>query len=380
MMSWMKSRNSSDSHTLSGLIQWQVSCALAATLIIGCGPTERIESYSTAKPETLQTVAPTELMTEVPGEPQQMLVAMTVIDNAAWFFKLMGSPERVTPHEMRFDEFVRSVTFDGPDGAPQWQVPDGWTTGSASGIRFATLILDTKLPPLELTVTRLEKSIANDDEYLLSNMNRWREQLQLSGFADVGAVQSGTKLVEAGGHKFYVANFTGTGSAPGGGMGLGPFAGGAPHPPFADPAIGAAGTAKPVTGLKYDVPENWQELPGSPPFSYAKFTVARDGKQLDVSVSTAGGSLLANVNRWRDQIGLPPFTDEQLTAALMEVQLGAVPGQLVELTNSDSQETILGVIAEHAGQTWFVKLRGDAQLAQAEKPQFLALVNSIQLP
>jgi hypothetical protein len=41
-------------------------------------------------------------------------------------------------------------------------------------------------------------------------------------------------------------------------------------------------------------------------------------------------------------------------------------------------QTILGVVAQAAGQTWFIKLRGDSALAEKEKPHFEAFVASLK--
>ena len=75
-------------------------------------------------------------------------------------------------------------------------------------------------------MTRLEKSIADDDQYVLSNMNRWRDQLKLPDFEDQTAVEKETTKLQVDGQTFFVANFTGIGSS-GGAMERGPLAGGA---------------------------------------------------------------------------------------------------------------------------------------------------------
>ncbi len=85
------------------------------------------------------------------------------------------------------------------------------------------------------------------------------------------------------------------GMGDGGGMG-GAGADLAPAPVAAD------------SGLRWTLPQGWKEVQGGGPMRYATLTPPVAGK-LDVSVivlpGPAGGEL-ANVNRWRNQIGLPP--------------------------------------------------------------------------
>jgi hypothetical protein len=104
---------------------------------------------------------------------------------------------------------------------------------------------------------------------------------------------------------------------------------------------------------------------------------------VEITVSSAGGDLLANVNRWRGQIGLPPIGTAELTEVVESIDTLGVSGAYVELTGPASaakRETILGVRADAGGQTWFVKLKGDADLAQREKARFEAFVKSLKLP
>ena len=69
-----------------------------------------------------------------------------------------------------------------------------------------------------------------------------------------------------------------------------------------------------LPALKYTVPPGWQEKPPTE-IRLASFSIAENGKQADVSVvplGGMGGGDLANVNRWRGQVGLQQITDEAL--------------------------------------------------------------------
>ena len=84
-----------------------------------------------------------------------------------------------------------------------------------------------------------------------------------------------------------------------------------------------------------------------------------------------------NVNRWRGQVGLDPFTEEELTSAAKKVDVGSLTGELYEMI--EGERAILGVIVEEAGQTWFVKMMGDTPLVVRERGRFEGFLKSLQL-
>jgi hypothetical protein len=143
----------------------------------------------------------------------------------------------------------------------------------------------------------------------------------------------------------------------------------------------SAPTGSAASDLKFDAPSEWS--PGKPnAFSLAAFKVADGDKQVEITVSTAGGDLLANVNRWRGQVKLPPIDAAGLVKAAKKIDTLGSTGDYVEIVGPEAanRETILGVQAEAGGRTWFVKLKGDAELAQREKPRFETFVKSLKLP
>jgi hypothetical protein len=76
-----------------------------------------------------------------------------------------------------FQSLIQSIKF--VDGRPQWKLPAGWRERPGSGMRLATLELGSMDQPLELSVIRLGTMGMSDAAYVLSNVNRWRGQLQL---------------------------------------------------------------------------------------------------------------------------------------------------------------------------------------------------------
>jgi hypothetical protein len=92
----------------------------------------------------------------------------------------------------------------------------------------------------------------------------------------------------------------------------------------------------------------------------------------------AGGEL-ANVNRWRGQIGLPPFDDAGLSAARKLVPSPA--GQVAVFdfaTEGEGAKRMIAGVVVAGGQSWFVKLTGDAAPMAAAAPAFQALLASLK--
>lgn len=81
-------------------------------------------------------------------------------------------------------------------------------------------------------------------------------------------------------------------------------------------------TGDPSKPLTYTVPAGWK--PGRErQMRLATFVVGDGPKPLEVAVFPPfGGTLLANVNRWREQVGAKPVTEAELPAAAPELKLG----------------------------------------------------------
>ncbi len=69
--------------------------------------------------------------------------------------------------------------------------------------------------------------------------------------------------------------------------------------------------------VSWRLPEGWREGPQKGRYATLLTSPAKDAVEL--AVSTAGGNLLDNVNRWRGQVGLEPVKQENLEAACREV-------------------------------------------------------------
>ncbi|HSY75181.1 MAG TPA: hypothetical protein VK810_06905 [Dongiaceae bacterium] len=135
----------------------------------------------------------------------------------------------------------------------------------------------------------------------------------------------------------------------------------------------------------WTIPADWQQLPPSE-FLVAKFSIAgADSASAQVNVSSLageGGGSLANVNRWRGQLGLKPLKDEiELAHIVPEMDLPS-GGHLaiVDFTGTDSKTgkpaRLVGAVVPQNGQTWFYKLMGDGQIVAQQKDAFIKFIQS----
>lgn len=351
---------------------------LVAGLVAGCSEQPRITRARVPKPPKI-------------AAEDRMLAAIVPAGGKGWFFKLQGKDKEVTAESSKFEALLKSLKVDGDKVT--WATPEGWKEEAGSGMRAATFKIGPADSKLECTVISLPADDPTTDDYLLSNINRWRGQIGLGNISKTDISKAGTdsgeirKLAMKHGPSITWVNFEGTlssgGAMPfaGGGMGEAPFAGG--RGPDMGPAMpGPKGPAKAPASdeFTYDTPAGWKPGPTGE-FRKVSFIVNGEGKsKIEVTVSSlaaAGSGLLSNINRWRGQVKLPEVDQATLDKSLEPVTINGKEGQFVELIGSD--ETIQGAVVVVGDQGWFFKLRGDKQLAAKEKDNFLSFVKSVKI-
>ena len=136
--------------------------------------------------------------------------------------------------------------------------------------------------------------------------------------------------------------------------------------------------------LKYTLPAGWVEKTPTQ-MRVASFGIAQDSKQADVSVIPLGGTAgndLANVNRWRGQVGLAALPESDVANLAEKVTVGEAPADLYDLAGtapgSGEAQRILGVILHREDTAWFFKMTGEAGLVEQQKSAFIAFLKSLQ--
>lgn len=130
--------------------------------------------------------------------------------------------------------------------------------------------------------------------------------------------------------------------------------------------------------IKWEVPEGWSPAPASA-MRYASFAVEKNGEKADISVVTFpgdGGNDVDNINRWREQIGLPTVGAEVLKPMIAPVNAGGVQIESVDMTGTNAR--VLAAWTRQAGRAWFFKMSGPPALIEQEKSKFVAFLQSIR--
>jgi hypothetical protein len=144
------------------------------------------------------------------------------------------------------------------------------------------------------------------------------------------------------------------------------------------PANDPSNSAKP----EWQVPAGWKEMPGNQ-FLVAKFQLTGpDNAQAAVNVSLSGGGLLANVNRWREQLSLSPLADSDLKQQVQALDVAGGQAMLVDMKGTDAKTKqkarVLGVMVPQGEQAWFYKLMGDEPVVEREKDAFTKFVQTVK--
>ena len=156
------------------------------------------------------------------------------------------------------------------------------------------------------------------------------------------------------------------------------------HPPIAANAPKPAASSMPPAtdgGAKgkWPTPSAWKEVaPGS--MQVAKFSVPEvDGAKADVTISVfpnSTGGNLANVNRWRGQIGLATVDESGLAALVKPLDEKIPDAILADLSNN--KRRLVGAIVPAGGKWHFYKLLGDDAAVAAQKDAFIKFVKDVK--
>jgi len=132
--------------------------------------------------------------------------------------------------------------------------------------------------------------------------------------------------------------------------------------------------------VRYTVPEGWEELAASGiRKANLKVTNANGSAELTVLAFPGDvGGRLANINRWRGQIGLAATTPEALPEFTESYTISGHGGLYMRIDGG--AQSILGALLPFHGNTWFFKLLGDSETVLANETAMKAFLDSVQLP
>lgn len=131
--------------------------------------------------------------------------------------------------------------------------------------------------------------------------------------------------------------------------------------------------------LHWTVPAGWTEQPGSG-MRVATIAIAAGGGRAELSVVALpgpAGGMLANINRWRGQLGLPEIGEAQFAKTATKVTCPAGPVTVVEFAGAAGKGSLFGGVLETGGRTWFFKATGPAAVLTAARADLRAFLEGL---
>jgi hypothetical protein len=155
-----------------------------------------------------------------------------------------------------------------------------------------------------------------------------------------------------------------------------------PPPPAAAPVVEAA------SENHWTVPPTWKTLPPGPMIKAAYVVSENPPIKMTVSQVTAMGSgaatVLANVNRWENQLGAPKSSEAEIGKIVTPIPLEGREALMVDLkgpaaTDGKPQPRMLAAMIPDNDVVWVFKMTGGADQLEPQKATFEGVVKSFHL-
>lgn len=347
------------------------AAAALTAAVAGCGPGPQIRTYDVPSAKVVYDQNHEKTI----SGPDRMLGAMLHSKGKLWFFKLVGNTKAVGGQRKAFVELLTTVEFPAanPD-QPTWRLPPEWSQSGPTQTRYATISIPSGGAPLEIAVSSLVAPEEGLQMFERMNVNRWRGQLGLKPVTSRVMSNTCEEIATPFGGALLV-DITGELQA----------AAAMPPPENRAPAEEVDDNAAP-NDISFATPKGWRALPADR-FRRVAFDIDGDATTAEVTISDGiGGSVLDNVNRWRNQVGLEPIAEGDLQGELQSVEIGGRPAVYVPIVGPDSVTgarasaiTILAIVIDMGGGSQrFLRLKGPASLAEAQKANFEAFASSLE--
>lgn len=137
--------------------------------------------------------------------------------------------------------------------------------------------------------------------------------------------------------------------------------------------------------LVWTAPSSWEPRTGSAMRKGTYVITGADGATAELAITAFPGDVggdLANVNRWRNQLGLPPISAAELPLSLLRFEAHGLQVAVAEMvaTAGNPPQRVLGGIVPYGNATWFFKLTGPDALVTSVKPAFLDFMRTVKAP
>lgn len=308
-----------------------------------------------------------------------------------------------------------------------WTAPAHWKSKAASSMRKGSYAVEANGASADLSITAFPGDVGGE----IANVNRWRRQIQLEPIADqeianaitrfeanaltisyVDLVNGSQRMLAAfvpfdgatwffkltgpdaivGPEKEAFVSFLRTVkpsvaqvSSPHENMASGVI------PARPQPEMASSGmddlTVKKSEGpdLQWTAPATWQV--GAPnAMRKGSYRIAGEADAVaEISITAFPGDVggeIANVNRWRNQLGLPAAPAAEISNALTHREQAGLRISIVEIPSpaGPQAQRLIGAMVPFGEATWFFKLTGPDAVVAREKPAFLAFLETIHAP
>lgn len=138
---------------------------------------------------------------------------------------------------------------------------------------------------------------------------------------------------------------------------------------------------KPSYRLIWDVPAQWKQNSPSHDIQNINITIpaitqeAADAQASIVTLEGDTGGIVANVNRWRDQVDLLPQEEEEIRAQIVPLQ--GKNGEIATFEILGEYKAILVGVIETPEHTAYIKMMGDKETVLANKKRFERFARSV---
>jgi hypothetical protein len=339
------------------------AAGVVLALLLGCQADE-IQQYQVAHVEDNRA-----------DKMQRLLVAVFPHGETTWFFRVLGPAPVIDAHKDEFERFIQTVRFPDKGAEPiTWTLPEGWKREAGNDMRFATLRFGPKDASLEAWVSKIDNKADFTGPWRLENVNRWRGQIGLKPIKTDDPEElrkdQTSKDLKIDSVAVTLFEFTGPGAS---------SAARKPQLEMNRPLANAPQASGPP---RYTVPDGWKEADRG---QMAVAAFQAEGAKVKITLTPLGGpggGLLPNVQRWREQLKLPPVSEDQLKRDIRQIDVGGAPAYFVDLVGPDAsgsqRERIVGAVLPRGDITWFVKMSGPADLVGKQAAAFDAFLKSVR--
>lgn len=147
------------------------------------------------------------------------------------------------------------------------------------------------------------------------------------------------------------------------------------------PAQGAPASPESSSATPWEVPEGWVLDPTPRQMRIATYIADTPSGQVEIAITRFPGDVggvLANINRWRGQMGLGPVLESGLESTINRFEVPGFSGYETRIDSDRGVMIAVGVHDQSIDQTWFVRATVDsAQAADDVQDKLFAMARSI---